>query len=236
MKRAICVSVFILLGCFLTFATIQIPDKLFYGGKEYTMNNFYLENYFNDNPGTKPNFEISITALWRGYVATFEIENDKLYLTGVEILDFEEDGRLKWKSVMNDIFPGSGKVKAEWFTGILWGGFNNKERLDPFEFDNYSIFEIDKGNIVKKKGLTKREYKKFKKQQIEAFKKTDEYHECIEKLKEENLKQIEELKQFDKEIGNQQTEKTYNSYIFSDKKAKEYIEHHIFSFTPKFLE
>jgi len=105
---------------------------LIYNGKEYKLNNYYLEYFFEQNPDKKPEFKVQHTGLWRGYVATFEIENNQLFLINVEIEDGEGQERV-WKSVLNDIFPGKKKISADWFSGILEGGFNDN-------FFHYSSF------------------------------------------------------------------------------------------------
>ena len=58
------------------FATAQYPDKIIYNGKEYDLHSNPLEEYFQKNPDKKPKATMISTALWRGYVATFEIKNN----------------------------------------------------------------------------------------------------------------------------------------------------------------
>ena len=60
-------------------------------------------------------FEVSCTANWRGYVASWKIEADRLYLVGIS-------GRLLKgvEASISDLFPGtSGPVLANWFSGEL---------------------------------------------------------------------------------------------------------------------
>ena len=59
-------------------ATEQYSDILIYKGEEYILPVYYLEKYFEKYPDKKPNGIIS-TALWRGYVAVFEIKENQLF-------------------------------------------------------------------------------------------------------------------------------------------------------------
>ncbi|WP_051697793.1 hypothetical protein [Prevotella sp. 10(H)] len=233
MKRILNILFLLVIGCIYVYSTPQEPDILIYNGKKYYLNNFYLEEFFADNPEKRPNFESRWTSLWRGYVATFEIENNELFLTKIEIDVYLEDAK---KNILNEVFPDSKKVKLDWFTGILWGGNDNKKRHLSFEYDNYCIFEIDKGNIVKEKNLSKKDYYKFKKQQIKAFEKTDEYNKCIESVKDQHVKQIQELREYAVSIGDLESAKDYGKSKLSDKEAKEFIHYNIFGFTTTFIE
>ncbi len=73
-----------------------------------------LESFF-EMSGMHPEFMATCTALWRGYVGTWEITSDRLYLVGL-------DGRLKSGQIANlgTIFPGfPDRVFAHWFSGVL---------------------------------------------------------------------------------------------------------------------
>src|SRR5690554_7604266 len=56
-----------------TALTAQYPDKIKFKGKEYNLNSNPLEPYFEKYPDKRPKGGIMSTALWRGYVAHFEI-------------------------------------------------------------------------------------------------------------------------------------------------------------------
>lgn len=71
------------------FGTAQIPDKLIYQGDTIRLYSNPLESlYNNDNPRPENFFKLEgcwNTACWRGYQATWEIKENKLYL--IEIAD-----------------------------------------------------------------------------------------------------------------------------------------------------
>src|SRR5690242_1100248 len=66
------------------FATGQEPDRLVYQGKVRDLFTNPLEDYYKSNPEKRPDFMvkplISDTGNWRGYVATWELSDGKLFL------------------------------------------------------------------------------------------------------------------------------------------------------------
>jgi len=94
--------------------TAQAPDIILIDGEVSRLFSNPLESYFNeDNP--RPDFGFVCTANWRGYVATWEISKDTLYL-----VDLRSSGSRSADFSIATLFPGRPKkVKAEWFTGEL---------------------------------------------------------------------------------------------------------------------
>ena len=62
--------------------TAQIAERLRYQGEDVAMCTNPLSDYFAMG-GVNPRFESNCTALWRGYVGSWEIVNDRLYLIGL---------------------------------------------------------------------------------------------------------------------------------------------------------
>ena len=94
--------------------TAQIAEKLCYEGREVSMCSEPLADYFA-LAGIDPGFQFTCTALWRGYVGTWEIRDGRLYLTGLS-------GTLKDGSDANvaTFFPDyPGRVFAHWYSGKL---------------------------------------------------------------------------------------------------------------------
>ena len=100
---------------------IQFSENLFYQGEWHNVYTTPLEEYFDRN-NNRPDLKPCNTALMRGYVADWEIADDKLYLTGVE-------GYLEKLNVvfgvhepltLQHIFPeAKEKVWAQWYSGTL---------------------------------------------------------------------------------------------------------------------
>jgi hypothetical protein len=59
--------------------TAQFSERLIFEGQQVALLSNPLNDYFALG-GRNPGFESTSTALWRGYVGTWEILNDRLYL------------------------------------------------------------------------------------------------------------------------------------------------------------
>lgn len=160
--------------------TRQIPDRLIFENKEYHLNNYILDDYFREFPEKMPHFEISCTALWRGYIAVFEIKNKELLIKEIDCLT---DIDFNLKSLRNEIFPDN---KFEWYSGLI--------RIDDFrgEFDKepengiFEYLQIENGNFVQKRIFSYEELQKFKKEQYEYFLLSDEIEKVYDLWRKNN--------------------------------------------------
>lgn len=183
------------------FATAQAPDKIFYNGKEYSLHSNPMEEYFVKFPDKKPKSEIMSSGLWRGYIATFEVTDNALYLKDIEIMiNKDENGKSYnpgWKSVLSEVVPNGKKLKIDWFSGILvlpHGKLVSYVHMGyGSTFENYVLLEIDKGDFKKSKEFNYEEYEKFKDRQFEAFKKMPEYKTMYDDLKKRDPKATDEF-------------------------------------------
>ena len=155
------VSLIILIICIIgisyakTIKTAQYPDKITYKGIEYNLNSNPLEKYFEQFPEKRPDGGIMSTALWRGYVAYFEIIEDQLFVTDIKIQvpdkKSKDDYDTKWLSVFKQVFPNKEKVKINWYTGILilpYGKIVEYVHMGyASTYSKYWLLEIDKGNF-----------------------------------------------------------------------------------------
>jgi len=94
--------------------TAQIGENLSYEGCSATMCSEPLGAYF-ELAGIAPGFQANCTALWRGYVGTWEITDGRLYLTGL-------DGTLNdgSQATLATFFPDyPERVFAHWYSGTL---------------------------------------------------------------------------------------------------------------------
>ena len=102
--------------------TAQIEDSLVYEGQGYSLFSNPLESYFDDDH-PRPEFRAGNTAILRGYVAGWEIENDTLFLVRLrgQVGGDDETYAVNAREVgVQDLFPWAGdRVKATWFTGEL---------------------------------------------------------------------------------------------------------------------
>jgi hypothetical protein len=183
----------ILLSYQIVYGTAQIPDKIKYNDKEYRLNSNPLERYFKEHPKLRPRRGWSSTALWRGYLATFEIHNNILYLRDIEIsirdTASKERHASKWISVLNEVFPDQKDIVVDWLTGLLVLPYG--EILDYVHmgyastYEHYILLEIDKGVLKKELHFEAEEYEIFKNRQFEIFKQTEEFKEIKSSLLKE---------------------------------------------------
>jgi hypothetical protein len=181
--RTFLIIIFTLFLGLNVFATAQYPDKIIYNGKEYSLQSNPLEAYFEKNPDKRPQGGIMSTALWRGYIATFEVKDNQLFLKDIEIqyqdTTSKESYNYKWKSVINEVFPNQKEIKIEWLTGLLvipHGKLVNYVHMGyGSTYKNYILLEFDKGDLKKELNYKYKEYEKFKEIQFQAFKQTEEY-------------------------------------------------------------
>jgi len=173
-----------------TFATSQSPDKIIYKGQEYSLNTNPLESFFENNPNLRPKSDIMSTALWRGYIATFEIQDNQLFVKDIVVMNEDtttSTHKTTWRSVFNQVFPNQKQIRVDWLTGLLVipnGKLVNYVHMGyASTYENYILLEIDKGNLIQEKNMKSKEYEKFKDKQFKAFQKTDEYKKLKEELK-----------------------------------------------------
>lgn len=127
--------------------TAQIGERLIYDGREVSMCSEPLGEFFALG-GRKPEFESNCTALWRGYVGTWEIVGDRLYIVGLS-------GRLKdgTEATLETVFPGyPERVFAHWYSGTLripegqLLEYVHMGYASTFEHDR--LIEIERGVVV----------------------------------------------------------------------------------------
>lgn len=94
--------------------TAQIAERLTFDGQQVALLTNPLDLYF-ELGGHNPGFQSTSTALWRGYVGSWEVVNDRLYLVGLNgVLESGADANLE------SVFPGfPERVFAHWYSGTL---------------------------------------------------------------------------------------------------------------------
>ena len=117
MKKILLVLIFTLLPS-AVFATAQISDLILYKGESYYLFSEPLESYFKES-FSRPDylFAFKCTACRRGYVASWEVKGDSLYLTKLVEGTCGADAK---EIPIAAVFSGQkGPIKADWFSGDL---------------------------------------------------------------------------------------------------------------------
>lgn len=168
------------LFCGLTaFATIQTSDLIIYRGETYRLETNPLETYFEKYPDKRPMTGFKSSTLWRGYVATFEIVDNQLFVKDIKIMVADgasEGSAYKWRSVYQDIFPNQEGVKVDWLSEVLVtpvGKPIKDTRLSLVGFapnyKKYTLFVIDKGDLQKVETVRYKEYQSLKNEKFKAI-------------------------------------------------------------------
>jgi hypothetical protein len=97
--------------------TAQYSEKLIYKGTQHNLCSLPLK-CFLENTGATVRFHSPNSALGRGYVGTWAIEADRLYLTSLQGHVYQ-DGKER-EVGLDALFPDYPKgIFAHWFTGEL---------------------------------------------------------------------------------------------------------------------
>jgi len=137
-------------------ATMQLPDIVMFKGESYFLLTPYgyeqitaadaspLASYYRANKKTqKPRFQLFaddnafLTSNTRGYIATWTIKDDALFL--IKIYSYLSGSGGK-QVALKDLFPGQSEVFASWFTGEL-----SMYR----DYMNFYQMQIEAGKVVK---------------------------------------------------------------------------------------
>ena len=185
------------------FATAQQGDNIKWNGEMHFLHTnplAYLpgkqdllaelrEKPIQDPETGKVHIPAISTANWRGYVATWRVENDRLYLDAVkkEVFRDKENGdrRLMVLSILQTLFGDEAPVFADWYTGYLiipdgevqtyvHGGY-----MSIYEW--YTIVTVKNGMVITSVKMDADMFKDFRQSQFDAYKKTDRYAERFQK-------------------------------------------------------
>lgn len=126
----------------------KIWEKISIDGNEYTMKAEPLEMYFNKNR-KKPFVDWLNAACTRGYIGTWKITDDKLFLT--ELVAF---GDTDPKVNLQLIFPKQSTIFADWYSGdikIYSGEYllPFKDKTDDPLFENEMTYTFKRGKLIK---------------------------------------------------------------------------------------
>src|SRR3982751_244363 len=101
----------------------QEPDVLLFDDQELELDSNPLAEWLAMHPGRLQRGDAGFENNWRGYVATWEIAHDRLWLRQVAVRFRKDEGSGQARYELRDqrpaLFPGSGRVTADWYTGTL---------------------------------------------------------------------------------------------------------------------
>lgn len=136
--------------------TVQLSHTLVFSGQRYPLWSDPLEQVLSK---TKPKPDFSCcTAMFRGYVAHWEIANGRLYLHSIQ-------GRLRHREpasaqdsrneiVINELFSNQRPpIFAKWYSGVLVVPYGNRSKL---EYSMYGCSYEQHTEIAMRRGVCRR--------------------------------------------------------------------------------
>lgn len=169
-------------------ATAQAPDIIVIDGKEYGLNTNPLDRYLSKLGDVAPRFEPSSSALWRGYIASWELEGGKLFLRKISVPRYGRSGDEKKPSdALRKVFPGEGEVVADWYSGAL---IIPDGKLVQYvhmgygsTYERYIVSLIRNGEEKRRLRLSEQEFRQFRDSQFLKFKAGSAYQAMFDQLK-----------------------------------------------------
>lgn len=148
--------------------TMQMPDAVIYNDVTYETGAYCADLFMPYLEKHHIELFANCSAIWRGYIATWKIENGMLYLVEIyaNVVGAQSQGHIKYSENtiyrllsdeavgMDYFFPNQSKVFAEWYSGNMPIHYENASKG---EF-KYLIFKVDKGHIIGQEQVTEQEY------------------------------------------------------------------------------
>ena len=150
-------SVFVL-ASINAMGSAQVPDVIIMDGRNESLDTSPLAPYLSAHPKVIPKSDDPATDNLRGYVATWEILDGKLFLRRIDVAfrnpraSLNEESRII-KNVIHKIFPDSRDLVAGWYSGAL---IIPRGKLVKYvhmgygsTYESYTIVTVDKGVVSK---------------------------------------------------------------------------------------
>lgn len=172
-------------------ATAQVPDTIRIDGEEHNLNTNPLNAYLEGVRWNRPENIVILSANWRGYIASWEVKDEKLLLIDVTVLLGGTDrGDYVRKSILTELFPSSPTgVPANWYSGALivpQGEVTNYVHMGyGSSYESYQVLRVDAGRVTEHLKLSSDEFEQYKSRKFEEFSATDEFKEALDRMRKE---------------------------------------------------
>ncbi len=182
------------------YATGQAPDRLLIDGEMHMLDTNPLAPYLAGLGERRPRFDAPTSALWRGYVATWELREGRLLLKAVDGFrkapaGAEDAGAGKKTpflgfvgfDAMAELFPQGGEVFADWYTGALVVPLGEPVEYAHMGYETtyarYIVSLVHAGVEVRRHRLSLDEFSEYRRRKFEAFRQTDAYRAEVERIR-----------------------------------------------------
>lgn len=183
MKKYFTLILFVFSAC-LANATEQESDYILFKGQKCEMETHWLfpnplQLYYELDPSQKYPFESLSTANYRGHVATWEIEDSKLYLVDIDKRDAHEresvvgkNTVLNGKPLLRKLFPKAidkkERVFANWFDGSLqifckpikriYKNLGDEKAREIVQNSEVTLLQLNDGILTKNTSFSRDDY------------------------------------------------------------------------------
>lgn len=190
----------------LGYATEQIKDQMIYNGKTYYIQNVFLNktllsSYVYENFLTNNYFN---TALWRGYIATYEIVNNKVVLEDIKSFKMKnsnDSNNIKSETIINNDIKNlieNNPVNNV----IILSDTDDYYEEKSFENGEYFVLEIENSKLTKSLKFNYNQLVQFKREQFKLFSKTKTAKNFLSECKKDTKKQYQDsLERGNKELA-----------------------------------
>ena len=127
--------------------TAQASEILIIDNEEYYMFSEPLEPYLNARK-EKVKFDFKTTGCWRGYIGTWKLENEKLYLIDLEGTKYDKELKAHKEVGMEYLFPNQEAVFVNWFSGQLEIPDGEMLMESSTDFKDILFLKFNKGVLV----------------------------------------------------------------------------------------
>ncbi|MEG1022545.1 MAG: hypothetical protein RSE50_13645 [Myroides sp.] len=178
-------TIILLLSTIFTWAQKKYePENISWNGTTYPYRYHHMEQYFRYYPDKRPVPNIDTTIVNRNYIAAFEVKDKKFFLNNMYITG--RNPKTKDLSVLAELNKKDEPMFLSWVNGLFDIGlgtekFSVNDSLVPI-YDNYIVFEVQKGNIGRTETFTYNQLKLFKDYQHKRFKETEDYKRLVRRL------------------------------------------------------
>ncbi len=171
-------------------ATAQEPDIIIIEGKKLNLNTNPLSSYLQKNPDALPKTSYQRTSNWRGYTATWSINDGLLFLNNVEMRFPNEDKSSREalvKDVLAEIFPPPHPVYASWYTGTLI--IPDGKQVEYVHmgygstYSHYQIFRVRDGKVLEHLSLNQKNFEDYRVTKFKQYMRTKDFKSAFADLK-----------------------------------------------------
>ena len=165
-------------------ATAQVQDRIFIEGRDYALDTNPLEGQLRDRPGFPPENVSRSTANWRGYVAHWAIDGDRLLLRRVEVRLYDRQTEQESAiDLLPELFPSGAPVATTWYSGAL---IVPDGRLVDYvhmgygsTHAHYRVYRIARGRVLEALSMGAEQFRVWRERKFQAFRQTAQYREAV---------------------------------------------------------